>query len=82
MSCCSSYHFCGLPPIDFIGSHDTYDKLKFLIFEEIHVLGECNCLVMTRDVLTFSLVTSDSFPAKSADVCCFGRHIVNCVSVV
>ena len=32
---------------------------------EIHVLGACNCLVMTRDVLSFALVTSDSFPAKS-----------------
>ena len=45
---------------------------------EIHVLGECNCLVMTGDVLSFAVVTSDSFP--SPRVCCFGRHSVNCVS--
>ena len=35
---------------------------------EIHVLGACICLVMTRDVLRFALVTSDSFQAKSTSV--------------
>ena len=35
---------------------------------EIHVLGAGNCFVMTRDVLSFSFVTSDSFPAKSTSV--------------
>ena len=30
--------------------------------------GECNCLVTTGDILTFALVTSDSFPAKSTSV--------------
>ena len=30
--------------------------------------GECNCLVTTGDVLSFALVTSDFFPAKSTSV--------------
>ena len=35
---------------------------------DIHVLGASNCLVMTRDVVSFAFVTSDSFPAKSTSV--------------
>ena len=30
--------------------------------------GECNCVVMTGDVLSFALATSDFFPAKSTGV--------------
>ena len=30
--------------------------------------GECNCLEATGDVLSFALVTSDSYPARSTGV--------------
>ena len=57
-------------------AHSNISSLViFLFFAEIHVLGACICLVMTRDVLSFArdvlsfaLVTSDSFPAKSTSV--------------
>ena len=35
---------------------------------EIHVLDASIHLVTTRDVLSFALVTSDAFPAKSTSV--------------
>ena len=35
---------------------------------EFHVLSASTCLVMTRDVVSFALVTSDSFPVKSMSV--------------
>ena len=35
---------------------------------EIHVLGECNYLVTTDDVLSFASVTSDFFPVKSTSM--------------
>ena len=35
---------------------------------EFHVLGAGNCLVMTRDVSSFALVTSDSFSRQVHDV--------------
>ena len=40
----------------------------FPCFVKIHVLGAGICLVTTRDVLSFTLVTSDSLPAKSTSV--------------
>ena len=38
---------------------------------EIHVVGASIILVTTRDVSSFALVTSDSFPAKSTSVFVF-----------
>ena len=47
-------------------------------FAEIHVFGASIIMVATRDVLSFDLVTTDSFPAESTRVFVFGRHSANC----
>ena len=44
--------------------------LRAIFFAVIHVLGASNCLVVTRDVFSFALETSVSFPAKSTSVLC------------
>ena len=41
---------------------------KFWKISEIHALGASIYLVTTRDVSSFALVTSDSFPVKSTSV--------------